>query len=249
MKIVYKHDLNDTYLQIEVPVFYEEDYQMSMLRANKIPGIIPVTGLGIDGNSRYAYNVSGMVSMKAMFEKSKIERSDMEVFIDRLVQVIKTLKDYMLDAGRLLLRPDHIFYRKEKFYFCYLPVQEAQLCKKFHELTEYFVSQVNYEEKEGIHLAYELHKATMEEHYNIEQILEEFKAQEAEEKLLLENEARGNFFEIEDADEDEDYQDVQSVQEMSGTWGRLKKAFQHKKREKWGIWDGLVTEDEITDEL
>ena len=45
--------------------------------------------------------------------------------------------------------------------------------EEFHKLTEFFVREVDYKNKEGVHLAYTLHKATMEEHYSIEKIMEE----------------------------------------------------------------------------
>lgn len=252
MKTVYKQDLKETYLQVEVPVFYQEDYQIAMLQANKLTGILPMTSKGIDGLSYYSYDVSGMESMKTRFEKTKMEKQDMENFVVRLIDVIQNLKNYMLDGDRLLLAPEHIFCRKDKFYFCYLPVAVTRPGETFHELTEYFVSQVNYEENNAIRLAYELHKTSMEEHYDIEQILEEYHKKELEEREKLPAEDQGNIFELEEEDEDfaetyRDYDDIQSVQEMNGALGWIKRNLRHKKREKWGVWEGLVTEDEFVD--
>ncbi|SHK46797.1 DUF6382 domain-containing protein [Hespellia stercorisuis] len=241
METVFKHDLNNAYLKIEVPDFYVEDYQIPMLHANQIPGILEVDARGIDDFSQYSYKISGMVSMRAMFEKTKMERSDIELFIVQLVQTIKALKRHMLSADKLLLEPDHIFFQKKQFYFCYLPTRNTELCGAFHRLTEYFVSQVNYEEKEGIYLAYELHKSTMEEHYDIEQILEEYQNKK-EDTDSRETEERGNIFEL----EDEEYEDVPTIQELGGTWGNIKRGVRRRKRQKWGVWEGLVMEEKFT---
>lgn len=51
MNTKYEKELNRICLHIHVPEIYEEDYQMPMLRANKIPGILEVNGCGIDGES------------------------------------------------------------------------------------------------------------------------------------------------------------------------------------------------------
>ena len=46
MNTKYEKELNRICLHIHVPEIYEEDYQMPMLRANKIPGILEVNGCG-----------------------------------------------------------------------------------------------------------------------------------------------------------------------------------------------------------
>ncbi|MDD3403869.1 MAG: DUF6382 domain-containing protein [Hespellia sp.] len=251
MKTKFRQDLNETYLQVEMPVFYEEDYQISMLQVNKIEGLLPMVSKGIDGKSYYSYEVGGMVSMKSQYDKMKIEREDMESLIVRLVQVIQNVKNYMLNAERILLAPEYIFCRNDTFYFCYLPVEHKKLCQSFHELTEYFVSQVNYEKTDAVRLAVALHKASMEENYDIEQILEEFHKTEESERPDVCGQERGNIFELEDEDEDftTPYRiraDVQTLQEMNGALGWIKRNLRNKKREKWGVWEGLITEDEMS---
>ena len=46
-------------ITIEESVIYKEDYQMRMLQANELDGILTVRGRGIDGCSYYDYDVSG----------------------------------------------------------------------------------------------------------------------------------------------------------------------------------------------
>ena len=74
MNTKYEKELNRICLHIHVPEIYEEDYQMPMLRANKIPGILEVNGCGIDGESRYTYEITGLVSMAVLFETSRFKK-------------------------------------------------------------------------------------------------------------------------------------------------------------------------------
>ena len=90
----------------------------------------------------------------------------------------------MLPAEHLLLDPEYIFYEKGNYYFCFYPPDEEALKDKFHKLTEYFVREVDYKDEEGVHLAYTLHKSTMEENYTIEQILEEFEKENLDIQII-----------------------------------------------------------------
>ena len=76
MNTKYEKELNRICLHIHVPEIYEEDYQMPMLRANKIPGILEVNGCGIDGESRYTYEITGLVSMAVLFENKQVQKGD-----------------------------------------------------------------------------------------------------------------------------------------------------------------------------
>ena len=51
-------------------------------------------------------------------------------------------------------------------------------------MTEYFVEKLDYEDEKGITLAYELHKATLEENYDLDAIMQEYRTEceEAEEE-------------------------------------------------------------------
>ena len=88
--------------------------------------------------------------------------------------VYTIIAPYMMDAKGILLDPELIFCEKGMYYFCYYPEQEMTLAEAFHKLTEYMVREVDYRDEKGVHLAYVMHKATMEENYSIEQIMDEF---------------------------------------------------------------------------
>ncbi|MCQ4691435.1 DUF6382 domain-containing protein, partial [Clostridium sp. SL.3.18] len=58
-------------ITIEEHTLYQEDYQIRMLKASSLVGILKVAARGMNGSSYYDYDVSGKVSMKAMYERSK----------------------------------------------------------------------------------------------------------------------------------------------------------------------------------
>lgn len=174
--------LNRVCLHIYREEHYEEDYQMPMLRQNRLDGILEVDGCEVEGKARYTYEISGLVSMKSMYENTCIKKQEIQNIVIRILEVTETLQKYMLNPNCLVLKPEYIFYKEGQWFFCYFPDMKEDLCRLFHELTEYFVRMLDYEDMEGIFLAYELHKATLQEHYDLELIMREYKSHETERK-------------------------------------------------------------------
>lgn len=235
---------------------------MPMLRENKIPGILEVSGCGIDGESRYTYEVNGLVSMAALFENKQVQKGDIEQFIYCLLETVSQLQQYMLKPGCLLLEPEYIFCRKQKYFFCYLPGEKQELCESFHRMTEYFVEKLDYEDEQGITLAYELHKATLQENYDLDAIMQEYRTgYEAEKEEESEAEEKGEEWEEEEfldsvftLDTEDEYKpakDTEVIRESGGVWSAWKKAA-HKigrgRLGRWGSWDDLILETDGQDE-
>ena len=170
MKVSYKNDLKQTYFIIKDEES-REDYQSVMLRENDIPGILKTEVRHVDGESHYYYNISGKTSFGTLHEKIKLDCRVMQRLVQAILDVTQELKGYMLDGNCLLLEPEYIFCDQDNFYFCYYPAKRRDTKQDFHKLTEFFVREVDYRDEEGIHLAYTLHKATMEENYSVEEIM------------------------------------------------------------------------------
>lgn len=165
--------LNRSYLHVYKAERYEEDYQLPMLRNNKIQGILKTEGCEIDGEFRYTYDISGLVPMKTLYEKCGIKKQQILNLVARILEVTETLQQYMLDPDCLILKPEYIFCRGEQYFFCYFPGGGTESVKALHELTEYFVCTLNYEDEEAVFLACELHKATLQEHCDLRQTMRE----------------------------------------------------------------------------
>jgi len=178
LNVYYKNNLKSSHLIIEGEERENEDYQIAMLQENNIPGLLSVHVRYIDNRSDYYYDVSGMQSMKNKYEKEKLREPDMKRLIQDLLNTMQEVKKYMLDGENILLDPEYIFCERDKFAFVYYPACDQKLKEAFHKLTEFFVREVDYRNKEGVHLAYTFHKATMEEHYSIEKIMEEIEGED-----------------------------------------------------------------------
>lgn len=269
LRMEFETRLNKVCLHIYTKAEYKEDYQLPMIRQNSIFGILHVDGCEVEGTGHYMYDVSGLVSMKTLFENTAIKKEDIQNLVQNLLKSIESLQQYMLNPDCLILQPEYIFRKDGSWYFCYVPVNSGSLSKSFHELSEYFVRTLDYEDTEGIFLAYELHKATLQEHYNLSVIMDAY--EEHRERRSKEKEERcgeheyGNIFsfteEEEENEEEERYeaqfhgqkkyrvsQKADTIHEESGWRPVWKKAFRRFSGKGWGKWDDLILETDGQDE-
>jgi hypothetical protein len=180
LKTYYKNDLKKAYLILEGKKAEQEDYQIIMLRENDIDGILKTDVRYVDNQSHYHYDISGKTSFKTLHERMQLTFDEMHLLVKNLLQTIHNVRKYMLDANCILLEPEYIFFDQEKFYFCYYPPYCEDTKEAFHRLTEFFVREVNYQDEQGVHFAYTMHKMTMEENYSIEEIMQTIIPQEIE---------------------------------------------------------------------
>lgn len=236
-------------ITIEAPVIYQEDYQLRMIQANQIEGILPVRGQGMNGLSRYDYEVSGKVSMKAMYERGKICAGDLKMLLKDLLAVIQETERYLLNIHCILLEPEYIFYESDKFFFCYYPLSDQDLWKAFHKLTDYFVKQADYKDQECVQLAFALHQGTMVENYSLERLVEE-SIQDADRETYEEWQAeKRDKKEISYDTKEHDWITEQELgssimEETENMWTPVKRFLTRHKKPKWGDWDGLYIEEE-----
>ncbi len=231
MKTYYKNDLKKAYLILEGGEGEQEDYQTLMLKENDIQGILKLDVRYVDNQTQYHYDISGKTAFKTLYEKKNLSHEDMKRLVDNLLQIIQLLRKYMLDANRILLEPEYIFCDSSGFYFCYYPPCRQDAKDMFHQLTEFFVREVNYKDEEGVHFAYTLHKMTMEENYSIEEIMEVIMPQEsvsdreAEEKMeVIEYTQRMEDIKMED----------NQLQERNDLWEPVRRFLERAKKRRMG---------------
>lgn len=229
-------------ITIEEKVFYREDYQMRMLKANNLEGLLKTGGRGMNESSYYDYDVSGKISMKAMYERSKISAQDIKIFLRDMRMVVKEVETFLLNIHCILLSPEYIFYENDRYFFCYYPLAQQDLWEAFHGLTEYFVKQADYQDQEGIEMIFLLHKRTMEENYSLEKLTTECLQKPAEEDKAADEEEL----------ESESGYDLNQEQKWEGSvmretgnfWTPVKHLLGKSRKPKWGEWDGLHIEEE-----
>lgn len=184
MNVTYENNWEYMDIHVDLPVPYEENYQLRMLNHNNIAGLLKVKGSGRDGQSRYTYRTNGGITMKKAFEGKEMRKEDVIRFTESLIEAVDDVREHLLNPDSLLLSPELIFLERGKFRFCYLPVSTGEmrqsLCSSFHTMTEYFVKNLDYQDTAGIFFVYKMHKETLKENYELKKIIEECRTEEKE---------------------------------------------------------------------
>ena len=235
---------------------YRENYQMRMLKNNRIPGLLRVSGCGMEGASRYYYHTGHSQSLEMYYKNKDIRAEEILKLTRQFLSVMEKMKDYMLEPNYLMISEKYIFKKNENYFFCFFPENEKTWQVSYHELTEYFVRKVDYQDLESIQLACMLHKETLKETYDLESILQQYEeeAKNREEKSK-EEKIREESKREKDRREMEENQNIE-VQENSyynkarenyavmeeKRYGPIKKFAKRFKPGKWGEWEDLITE-------
>ena len=239
-------------ITIEEKTFYKEDYQIRMLKANNPEGLLKMGGRGMNNSSYYDYDVSGKLSMRAMFERSKINAEDIKTFLKDFRSALKEVETFLLNIHCILLKPEYIFYEEGKYFFCYYPLAQGELWEEFHGLTEYFVKQADYQDQECIRMVFLLHKKTMDENYSLEKIVAECLQNPQEDYGVTENQDGGIDKVKEEEEENMQERDWITEQELGSSifresdtlWAPVKRLLNRRRKSRWGDWDGLHIEEE-----
>ncbi len=230
-------------ITIEEDYIYQEDYQIRMLRANRIEGFLDISGRGMDGKSYYDYDVSGKVSINTLYERNEIQSCDIKRFLLSVLDILQETEKYLLNIQCILLDPEYIYYENGGFYFCYYPPGKRNLWEDFHRLTEYFVRRADYKDQECVQMVFLLHKETMEENYSLEKVaakcLREKEEEDSEEERLSDGCEEGEI-----GQEDEEETGGSAIEETDGVWASVKRLLGRRRKPKWGDWDGLYIEEE-----
>lgn len=194
MRTDYKRDINGNYL-----LLYEEEepdtasYQMRMLVGNTIPSVLKCRVQGIDGQFMICFDITSKQSLASLFEEKKIGYQDLKMILNGFVQVMEEMAEYLLNPGRLLLKPDYMYadLEKRQLYFCYLPGYEEDVRQKFQELTEYILPKLDHEDANAVMLGYSVYRLALEDSFHLEYIKKELYRErnelEKEEPVLEKN--------------------------------------------------------------
>lgn len=238
--------MHHTWLILETDEIYEEDYQMRMLSDNTILGLLSVRGQGENDRSKYRFDVTGKTSMRELWNQEQWNYNKLECFMRQLIQLLYELNNYLLELNSLSLKPEHIFKSGNTFYFCYIPGKSGNIWVEFHVLMEEFVKNMDYSDKEGIYLAYELHKASMEDNFDMEQMLEQIleKKELEMERVTPKKRVVYDVAEEQVLDDWAGYQELKGnvARERQSVWGFVSKKIKKRQQEEWDFFESLQKE-------
>jgi Uncharacterized conserved protein, contains FHA domain len=174
MEAIYKRDMNHNYLVLEGEVdISSESYQVRMLDTNQIPGLMKCNVRLIDNITYFYYEITSKQPLTRVYENTNITYDSLVKIFMGLRKAIEGSKVFLLEGSYILLEPAYIYMDLEsgEVVFCYYPTEKKQLEHSFNNLTEYILNRLDHNDMKGVVCGYEIYKSTLEENYNMEQIM------------------------------------------------------------------------------
>ncbi|MBQ8857840.1 MAG: FHA domain-containing protein [Lachnospiraceae bacterium] len=203
MKEQLKRELNKTYLILSSEdKQYEESYEIEMIIKNAPETLLPLHVLRMDGELQLFYDISAKQTLKDCTGRAKLSAGTIRALFETLDQLIKEMKDYLLDMESVVLNLEHIYTKEGRFYFCYCPWEKQEILTSFRGMLEEILGDLDYHDTEGVELAYHLYQSACRGDFHISQILAEhclekekvLEETDSVEERLLEEEVFSNTF-------------------------------------------------------
>lgn len=155
----YIRSLNNNYERILLDKKPEEKrYQYCILSRGGIKGLLTCSLRYINGLAYLYYDISSKQNVTQIYDNRVINRKWMKDFFWSMKQIQLELARFLLDERNVLWYPQQIFQDLENniFSFLYMPYYEGD--NGFHQLLEYFVEHIDYEDEGLVECVYKMYE-------------------------------------------------------------------------------------------
>ena len=179
-----------------------DSYEMRILAANRIEGLLPVTEEYVDNELRFRYDVTGLKPFGVYCERRHFRTEDLCCLFEGLLDLLERTEEYLLHTEHLVLDPDYLYvsWEEGRLQVPYLPAGGYRVRQGLTEITEYLIRKTEHGDHGSMVLACRFLHALQEPDLQIRS-LRELLAESRSVRGLPEDEVP----EEEDAPEEEDY--------------------------------------------
>ena len=155
----YRKTLDHNYIVFPIPEEMDIDYQINMISENNIPGLIRLQPRYDQDGPQLYYEISSLQPLKRMYEHRTINDNEIRLILGNILNVYRSLRDYMLDDSHLLLMPEYIYVDAVSLMpsLIFLPFYEQERNKSLLDLCEYFMSRSSHDGNDPDMLSYRLY--------------------------------------------------------------------------------------------
>lgn len=174
MEGYFKREKDKNYLVFDRDIT-EKNYKYKMLDYHQLKGLLSGKSYYVNNSIRLQYDISSRQSLERICQKRQLNRERFERLLVGVKAVLQELDRYFLNVDDVCFAPEYIYMDMESFQpaFCYYPdKQETGAEQEFHQLSEYLINHLDYEDKQLIEKGYELYRLTSQENYSIEKSIQ-----------------------------------------------------------------------------
>ena len=165
LRLQYRKSMDHNYLVTELPDEDYRDYRLEMILENNVPGLLKASRRMNEGREQIYYEISSMQPLCRIFDHKEIKRSEAAVMLRGIIDVFKSIREYMLSEGALVLDPEYLFMDPETLKPCLLliPWECTSMQERLLVLMEYLMEHIDQNDAAAAMWTYRLYKAAKNE--------------------------------------------------------------------------------------
>lgn len=138
----------------------QSDFRIQMLVHQQMKELLPCTVRRVNGKLRIAYDTGSRLSLLRFCESRSIGFELLSALFRMIGNVYREMREYLLDADMLLLKPAYIYVEEAKkaFFFCCAPGNTNRGGEPFHELCLFLLRHLDDTDDEAVQLCYRMYR-------------------------------------------------------------------------------------------
>ena len=174
MKVAYRREMKHNYLIIEQEEAGYDSYEIHMMAANGIEGLLKFHAKQVDDRKLYYYEITSKQPLNRVLEYHSLGGEELQKLIGDIGKTLERLELYLLRERQILLEPEYIYVEPEQFtvFLCLVPGRQVGFPGEMTGLLRYLLGKVNHQDKECVVMAYGLYQKSLKENYGIKDLLE-----------------------------------------------------------------------------
>lgn len=173
MKITYRREMKHNYLIIDPDESGYDGFEVHMMEANGIEGLMKFRTNQVDNHRSYYYEITSKQPLSRLLECHSLGEEELKKIIGGIAQTLGRLEPYLLNENQIILEPEYIYVEPEYFnvYLCLVPGRKGSFPEEMTGLLRYLLGKVNHQDKECVVMAYGLYQESLKDNYGIYDLL------------------------------------------------------------------------------
>lgn len=172
MVVSYKRDMNRNFMVIEG--VEEKDYQIKMLCANRIKGLLAAKTNVFNGKKNLYFDISSKQPLSRLYAKKELEMEDIKSILFSLQSVIAETRKYLLDSNEIVYDPNYCYCNPDSSKPEWTFIPGGSDSGHLNVLAEFFIEKVNHQDGEAVETVYRFFREVKEGNFILSDLIDSF---------------------------------------------------------------------------
>ena len=165
------------------------DYDMEMLKRNRLPGFLPIKQIEADGAWQSWYEITGLQMLDEYMKQKPVDYELLKRMVLQIDTCMQLAEEYLLVVDDISLAPERTGIRPEtgELYFCYLKGENKNSARQFQNLIEQILPNVDHRDRRAVEAVYAIYEIVLMEYFDFADVKKVFTQKDETAENMEEN--------------------------------------------------------------